>query len=89
MALGASPRQIARFVAARGLLSVGAGVGIGVATALASGRAFDAMLFGITARDLPSLLAAAGLIAAAALMATAGPVRRAVRVDPGLALRPE
>jgi len=89
MALGASPRQIVRFVAARGLLPVCAGVGIGVATALASGRAFDAMLFGITARDLPSLLAAAGLIAAAALLATAGPVRRAVRVDPWLALRPE
>jgi predicted permease len=87
MALGATPRDIARL--RRGetgvLLAIGAVAGI--ALAVAGGRAAAALLFRVTPSDPTSLAAAAGLLALIAIAASYGPARRATRIEPVAALR--
>ena len=87
MALGATPRNVARLLLAETgvLLAIGAVCGIGLA--LAGGRAAAALLFRVTPSDPATLAAAIGLLAAIALAATYGPARRATRIEPIVALR--
>ena len=65
------------------------GLALGIGLALLSGRVLQGFLFGVTAAD-PRVLAAVSLVVAfATLAACYVPVRRAVRVDPMVALRAE
>ena len=68
---------------------VGVGVLAGVAIAVAATRALETMLFGVTRLDLPTFIVALLLIASAAALAAAAPIRRAVRVDPRIVLQGE
>ena len=87
MALGATPRNIARLLLGETgvLLAIGAVGGVGLA--LAGGRAASALLFRVTPYDPLTLAAAVGLLAAIALLASYGPARRATRIQPVAALR--
>ena len=68
---------------------VGAGLVIGMAIALASGRVLRSLLYGVTPADPATLAGVALLLTAAALAASYLPARRALRVDPTVALRAE
>jgi putative ABC transport system permease protein len=66
-----------------------AGLAIGLGLALIAGRALQGLLFGVTARDPVIFTAVIVTVATATLAACYVPVRRAVRVDPMVALRAE
>jgi ABC-type antimicrobial peptide transport system permease subunit len=88
-ALGAAPNHVAGVVARPALVTVGSGVAIGlilsaVVTALLRSR----LPHGTAATVDPLTLAvSASLMISAALVATLLPIRRAVRVNPSVALR--
>jgi ABC-type antimicrobial peptide transport system permease subunit len=65
------------------------GIVIGVILSLALARYVESQLYGVPARDISTLGAAAVVLAAVALAAGWLPARRASRVDPMLALRQE
>jgi putative ABC transport system permease protein len=87
--LSATPRQIAMRTALSAGLPVAGGAAIGLACALLSTRALQTLIFGITPHDGPTLCAAVVLVITTAVLAVTGPARRAVRVDPIVALRAE
>ena len=87
MALGATPRAIARMLLGEtgALVAIGAACGIGLA--IAGGRAAAALLFRVTPHDPVSLAAAVALLAVIAAVASYVPARRATRIEPVAALR--
>jgi predicted permease len=89
MALGAKPGDISRMVANQGIKLVGIGSGIGIALALGTTRLARDLIFGVRPDDPWTLLGAAVLLAAVALVACYVPARRAARVAPLAALRHE
>ena len=72
-----------------GMRLVLVGVGIGVASALALARLLTSALFGVTAQDPFTFAVVLALLVAVALFAVWVPARRAIRVDPLVALRAE
>jgi predicted permease len=89
VALGATPGSIMRLVLGQGAVLAGLGLAAGVALALVSGRFLEGQLFGVQARDPLTLAAVTIVVAIASLAACLIPSRRAVRVDPMVALRSE
>jgi len=89
MALGADRSGIRNMVVRQGALLVGVGVALGLAGALATTRALESLLFGVTTLDLPTLIAVPVLLIMVALAACYLPARRATCVDPMDALRYE
>jgi len=89
VALGAAPRQVLVPVVREGLVLAIAGVAIGLAGALAASRALSAFLFGVRATDPLTFGAVALLLLAVAVLASYVPSRRALKVDPIIALRAE
>lgn len=88
-ALGARSGDILRLVVKEGMGPVGFGAVAGVAGSLAATRAIRSMLFGVTPLDPVSVVASTALVAAVSLLACYLPARRALRVDPIVALRDE
>jgi predicted permease len=89
IALGARPRDVARLVLSDGLQLVALGELAGLAGAAACTRLLGTLVFGVSPVDPASFAAAAGVLAAVALLAQYLPVRRALRIDPARALRAE
>jgi putative ABC transport system permease protein len=89
LALGARPGSVAALVAGRGVKLAGAGLLAGLVLAVALSRLLDSLLFGVSPTDWVSYFGAAGLLLAAALVASLIPARQAARVDPIAALRSE
>jgi putative ABC transport system permease protein len=89
MALGAKPISILSLVMKDVAVVLGGGVTAGALTSLLTVRFLQKMLFGLTARDPIALVAAIGLLCSAAFLAGYLPARRAMRVDPIVALRYE
>jgi hypothetical protein len=91
MALGARPLGVAWIVLRRALAQLAIGLGGGVAATYAFDRLFTVAdpADPVRMTDAVPLLALIGLIAAVALASCAVPVRRAIRVDPVVALRAE
>ena len=87
MALGAAPRDVLRMVIGQGLLPVAVGVAIGAAAAFGLTRLVVSQLYGVKPTDPATFLGATALILAVALLACWLPARRAMRVDPMIALR--
>ena len=89
LALGARPAQVRMMVFRETSWLALAGVVAGLAAALALTRFIRSMLYGLRPTDPLSLLGAALLLFAAAMLAAWLPARRAMRVDPMVALRYE
>lgn len=89
MALGAHAGDVLRMVAGSGMRLVGIGVLIGTIAALVLTRVLGSQLYGITPTDPLTFASAIAFLGAIALLATYIPARRATRVPPMIALRPE
>lgn len=89
MALGAQRRDLLRLVVGQGILLVLVGTAIGIAGALGVTRFMSSMLYGIHADDPLTFAAVAILLTLVALAACYIPARRAMKVDPIIALRYE
>jgi putative ABC transport system permease protein len=89
MALGASPRQMMGLVLRQGLTLAAVGLAIGLAASFAATRLLTKMLFSVKPHDPMTYVAVAALLGAVALLATYIPARRAMKVDPLIALRME
>jgi putative ABC transport system permease protein len=89
MALGAQRRTVLRTVMGGLAVPIAAGLALGLFGAWAASRTLETFLFGVERTDPIAFAAAAVLLAAAALLACYVPARRALRVDPVVALRAE
>ncbi|HYL47603.1 MAG TPA: ABC transporter permease [Candidatus Limnocylindrales bacterium] len=89
IALGAGRRDILGLVFREGMGLTLAGIVAGLLGAAAMSRALASLLFGVSAFDVVTLSAVVVLLAAVALAACYFPARRALRVDPIVALRYE
>ena len=88
-ALGATGSDVLGLILARGVSLTLAGVGIGLVAALALAQFISSLLYRISPRDPASFLLAACVLIFVALAACYIPARRAMRVDPMVALRYE
>ena len=87
VALGASQGQVLRLVVAQGLIVAGIGAAVGLAAALQLMKSLAGMLYGVSATDPVVFVAAPALLIAVAAAASYVPARRAMRIDPLVALR--
>jgi predicted lysophospholipase L1 biosynthesis ABC-type transport system permease subunit len=89
MALGASPRDVLHLVLRQALLLAVVGSAVGLACAAAVTQLLTSMLFGVKATDPLTYVAVVIMLMGVAMLASYIPARRAMRVDPIVALRYE
>ena len=89
MALGAERLAVMRLIVGQGARLAVVGIAAGLAGAFALSRVMAGLLYGVSATDPLTYVALAAVLAAVAVGACAVPARRAVRVDPAVALRAE
>ncbi len=89
MALGARQTDVMKLVMRQGLYVTLIGLGIGLAAACAAARLLSPLLYGIGANDPATLAGVAIGLTAVAMLACYLPARRAMQVDPAVALRYE
>ncbi|HKF52071.1 MAG TPA: ABC transporter permease [Candidatus Acidoferrales bacterium] len=89
MALGAHPYHVQKMILAQGAMLALAGLVFGVAGAFALTRLMKSLLFGVTPADPAIFVGVAVFLLLVALAACYLPARRAMRVDPLVALRYE
>ena len=89
MTLGAKPTQVLWLMIHSGMSLAGIGVALGLVTSLALPKLVAASFNGFHASTAPALVAAPVVVAVAGFLACYIPARRAMRVDPMVALRDE
>lgn len=89
VALGASGRNVLGLIVGQGLRLAALGIVIGLFGAALAGRATASLLVGVSPFDPISFAGVAGFLALVAFVASVIPARRAMRVDPIIALRAE
>jgi len=89
MALGAQRRDMLQMILRQSLTIVGIGLVVGLAGALALTRLMTSLLYGVGASDFTTYAIVILLLSGAALLASYFPARRAMHVDPMVALRYE
>jgi putative ABC transport system permease protein len=89
LALGAQPRDVFRLVIGHGMLLALIGAGVGLAGAFGLARFLETLLFQIKPTDALAFTLAPALLLGVALLACYIPARRAMKVDPMVALRCE
>jgi putative ABC transport system permease protein len=89
LALGAQPREILRIVLSRGIFLTGLGLLIGLPLAFGLTKVLANLFIGVSATDPAIFSGISILLAAIAMAACYIPARRAMRVDPMVALRYE
>ncbi len=89
IALGASRRDILQLAFAAGLKQIAAGLLLGLLASLLTMRLLAAMLVGVQPSDPLTLLTVSGVLLLAGLLGIAIPARRALDIDPAVALRHE
>ena len=87
MALGAGRGVVLRAALARLLAIIGIGMLLGAALTAGTGPLVSSMVLGVSPRDPALVLGIVVLLATIALVSSAGPIRRSLRVDPLVALR--
>ena len=89
MALGAQPADIRRDVMREALILAVAGTSVGITLSLLLGKTMATLLFGMSPSDVTTLAIVAVVLGLTSLLAAWVPARRAMRVDPMIALRAE
>src|SRR5688500_9696806 len=89
IALGARPGDVLGLVVGRAAYLAGAGVAIGLAAAFGVSRLLSGLIFGVSTSDPKTFLITPLVLAAAAMLASYVPARRATKLDPMEALRSE
>ena len=89
MALGARPGQVLKLIFRQGFVIVGTGIAVGVFAAAAMTRLLGSFIVGVSSLDPLTFISASLLLAAIAFVASYVPARRAMHVDPMVALRYE
>ncbi len=89
MALGATRVDVLRLVLARGMIVAWVGIGIGILAAVGITRLFAALLFQVQPTDIATYAGVAIAFMCVAFLASYIPARRAMRLDPVVALRYE
>ena len=87
MALGGARGHVTRMILRAGLQLVGIGLLLGVAASFGTNRLLASQLWNTSPHDLPTLLTVTSVIVTIGLLACWIPARRAVRVEPMVALR--
>jgi putative ABC transport system permease protein len=87
MALGAGRFDVLRMVLGEGLRLSALGLAAGLAGAFLVGRGMQSLLYGVPALDLTAFGVVAAILMGSAILACGIPARRAVSVDPMIALR--
>jgi predicted permease len=89
LALGAGHREVFRLIVGQGMTLAVAGASIGVACGYALSGVMRSLLFSVSPRDPLTFVTVPSLLVVVALLACYTPARRAMRVDPLVALRSE
>ncbi len=89
LAIGAQPRQVLLLILKQGLLLTVIGLGLGLIASFALTRLLSGLLFGVAAVDATTFTTISLLLVAVSMLACYLPARRAMRIDPMLALRYE
>jgi predicted permease len=87
MAIGASPVQMLRMILGEGLTQVGLGLVLGAAIAIGTSRLLAGLLYGVSATSPGPYAIVSVVLVAVAVVACLAPARRAMRIDPAVALR--
>jgi len=87
IALGATTGDILKMVLAQGLITTVIGIAIGIVGALLLARTMRSLLFEVSPADPVSIVGVSLLLMLVAMLASYIPARRAIRVDPMVALR--
>jgi predicted permease len=89
VAIGATNGNVLSLVLRRALLIIGCASAIGTALALAAGKFFTPVLYGVTAKDPETYVLALAVMTTIGLIACCVPARRALRIEAAVALREE
>jgi putative ABC transport system permease protein len=89
LAIGAQPRQVLMLILKQGFWLTAVGVVIGLSAAFALTRLLSGLLFGVAAADPATFATISVLLVIVSLLACYLPARRAMRIDPLMALRYE
>lgn len=89
MALGAQRGDVVKLVFRKGILQVVGGVAIGIGAALMLAQLVTGLLFGVSALDVETFIAAPLVLAAVAAVAILLPAGKATKIDPRITLRSE
>jgi ABC-type antimicrobial peptide transport system permease subunit len=87
MALGATSTRIARLIAGEIVPVLTAGLVLGIGAAVIAARLLQSQLFGISAFDPTTLIGTIVIFAVCTIIACAAPLRRAMLVDPIVAIK--
>jgi ABC-type antimicrobial peptide transport system permease subunit len=85
--LGAADGRVIRMVLGDALAMTAVGIVIGIGLALAAGKAISSQLYQVSPRDPVVFIVCAAVLIVVAIVACAAPMRRALGVDPIVALR--
>jgi len=89
MALGANTREVVKLILREALTLVAIGIVAGLPAVFVVARFAETLLFDLSATDPASLVMAGALMLGVAIIAAYLPARRAMRIDPLVALRYE